>query len=55
MMRIRITRCSDTARWYAGNVGETFDVAWVDSEGYWTREPSGYRNVVLKQDAEVLS
>lgn len=53
-MRIRITRCSDPVRWYADHVGQEFSVSWVDSEGYWTREPTGYRNVVLKADAEVI-
>lgn len=54
-MLIRITKCSDTSRWYADHVGRVFLVDWVDDEGYWTRETTGYRNVVLKSDAEVIS
>lgn len=51
---IRIVSCSDSARWYHDQVGKTFRVDFTDSEGYWTREPTGFRNVVLKRDAEVI-
>lgn len=40
--------------WYWPLVGEAVQFIREDAEGYWSREPAGYVNVVLIQDAEIV-
>jgi hypothetical protein len=55
MKKIFIKKCSDAMLWYAGLVGQTLEYVREDSEGYWSREPAGYLNVVRRKDAEVVT
>lgn len=52
--QLRITRCSDSLMWYANLVGQTVPYLGTWPEGYRSREPAGYINVVRFQDAEVI-
>lgn len=54
MKKLLITKCSDPQLWYAGLVGKTVELLREDSEGYWSREPSGYTNIVRREDAQVI-
>lgn len=50
---VKIISASDQHFWYAKYVGDLFLVDRED-EYFWTREPAGYRNFILKEDAEVV-
>lgn len=59
--KVRIVRCSDKMMWYADHIGyefvpEGFQLAGpVGQTGYyWTRETSGYRNIVNIADTELV-
>ena len=40
--------------WYRDKVGQTVPFLNKIHEGYLSREDSGYTNIVLKQDAEII-
>lgn len=50
---VKIISASDQHFWYAKYVGDLFLIDRED-EYFWTREPAGYRNFILKEDAEVV-
>lgn len=50
---VKIVSSSDPNFWYAKYVGDLFLVDRVD-EYYWTRQPEGYRNFILKEDVQVV-
>ena len=56
MQVLEIVKCSDPSRWYADKIGQT--VPYLGDEGdhyeYRSREPAGYINFVLKEDAVVI-
>ncbi len=52
--QIRVIKASNPSYWYADNVGDTFPILREVQEGYMTREPAGYLNIIYKQDAEVI-
>ena len=56
--KLLITGCSDGMMWYAKRIGDVVDMLGegMDTKGqfYWSREPGGYKNIVLKQDAQVI-
>lgn len=54
MKKLRIENCSDPQLWYADLVGQKVELLCEDSEGYWSREPSGYTNIVRREDAQVI-
>lgn len=54
MKELLIKKCSDPQLWYAELVGQKVELLREDSEGYWSREPAGYLNVVRREDAEVV-
>ena len=49
-----IVDCKDAAMWYSGKVGKRVPFLSSDSEGYWSREDAGYRNVVRRDDARIV-
>jgi hypothetical protein len=55
-MLIRIKSCSDRLLWYWHYVGKYFEVIkqYPDDNSYLVHEPSGYTNIVLEKDAEVM-
>lgn len=55
MKKLLIKKCSDPQLWYAELVGQKVELLREDSEGYWSREPAGYLNVVRREDAEVIN
>lgn len=54
MKKLLIKKCSDPQLWYAELVGQKVELLREDSEGYWSREPARYINVVRREDAEVV-
>jgi hypothetical protein len=54
-MRLKINKCSDPSMWYAGLVGQSVELVKEDAEGYWSREPAGFINIVRREDAEVVN
>lgn len=55
MKAIRIIKCSDSMLWYAKLIGKTVEFIREIDEGYLSREPSGYINIVRKKDAELIN
>lgn len=51
---LRIDRCPDPLMWYRDLVGALVDYRGRDADGYWSREPAGYVNVVRPDDATLL-
>lgn len=49
-MIVRIKKCSDPSFWYAGHVGERFDIVAQDPTEWVVIEPSGYLNIIKKED-----
>lgn len=41
--------------WYENKIGQTVDYIRSIPEGYLSREDDGYTNIVLKEDAEIVS
>ena len=54
-MQIKIIKCSDSQLWYANLVGQCVELLWEDTDGYWSREPAGYTNLVRREDAQVMN
>lgn len=55
MKMLKIKSCSDPMMWYSDKVGGTFSlIGEMKGEGYATREPDGYINVVRYDDAEIV-
>lgn len=54
MAQLLIKKCSDPQLWYANLVGQKVVLLREDSEGYWSREPAGYTNIVRRDDAQVI-
>ena len=52
----RIDRCHDSLCWYAGRVGQTVRIEFIDSCGYWAREGGMYNaiNRIQPSDATLL-
>lgn len=51
MKKIQIISASLPILWYAALCGETFELLGEDEDAYWTKEPSGHKNIVFKYDA----
>ena len=54
MKALRIIQCSDGMMWYAKHVGAIIPFLRQTPDRFWSREPAGYSNIVLLQDAEVV-
>lgn len=54
MKVLKINRCSDPLMWYNGLVGEVVPLLREYPDCYMSREPSGYANIVRKEDAEII-
>lgn len=55
MTRIRIEKCSDPQLWYADLVGQEVPYIREIDEGYLSREPAGYTNIVRREDGRVIN
>lgn len=54
MKVLLIKQCSDNRKWYAGLIGKQVPLIRELPEGYLSREPGGYTNIVHKEDAEII-
>lgn len=54
MRVIYIEKCSDSQLWYRELVGKTVPYIRVIDEGYLSREPAGYTNIVRREDGRVI-
>ena len=54
MKKLLIKKCSDPHLWYADLVGQEVELLREDCDGYWSREPAGYTNIVRRDDAQVI-
>lgn len=52
-MQIKIIDSGSSLYWYNWHVGEIFDVVKTEENLYWVREPDGYLNFVLREDAQI--
>lgn len=51
---IEIKKASKNDYWYSKYIGGIYPVVQEDAECYIVRTPSGYSNMVLKSDSEVV-
>ncbi|MAN51201.1 MULTISPECIES: hypothetical protein [unclassified Marinimicrobium] len=54
MKAIYIEKCKDSQLWYWELVGETVPYIRDIDEGYLSREPAGYTNIVRREDGRVI-
>lgn len=54
MKALKITHCNDRLMWYADHVGKTVPLVREEADGYVSREPAGYTNIVKKKDAAIV-
>lgn len=54
MKALKIINCSDSSMWYRDSVGRIVPFVGVDSDGWWSREPAGYKNIIKLTDAELV-
>lgn len=54
MKALTIVNCSDGMMWYCYNIGQMVPYLGEEDDVYWSREPDGYRNIILKKDAVVV-
>lgn len=54
MKVLEITGCSRPGMWYANKIGQRVPYCGYWVEGFSSREPAGYTNLVLFEDAQVL-
>jgi hypothetical protein len=52
--KIRIIDCRDPMMWYLDHIGREFIILEEDDLSYMVRDVQGYRNIVYKDDAELL-
>jgi len=52
--KILINQCPDPLMWYSDKVGETVPYCGEEDGTYWSREDTGPRNIVRKQDATIV-
>jgi hypothetical protein len=54
LSQLRIIKCSDRRMWYANLVGKCVPMLGEIPEGYLSREPKGFTNIVRKEDAQLV-
>lgn len=58
MKALKITSCSDPLMWYSERIGAIVPFLGedVDYKGpiYWSRDNGGYKNIILRRDAELI-
>lgn len=58
MKALKIMSCSDPLMWYSERIGAIVPFLGedVDYKGpiYWSRDNDGYKNIILKGDAELI-
>ena len=54
MKELLIHNCSDCLMWYSSLVGQRVPFVRDAGDGYMSREPSGYLNIVKYEDADVV-
>lgn len=52
--QLKIIACSDSLLWYSDLVGQIVPLLREYDDCYMSREPSGFANIVKKQDAEIV-
>jgi len=52
---LRITQCPDPMMWYRGHVGSLVPFLYEEDGSYWSAQKAGYKNIVWKEDAEIIS
>lgn len=54
MYMLQITQCKDPLMWYADKVGQLVPMLGAWAEGYKSKEPAGYINIVRFEDARIV-
>jgi len=49
-----IKQCPDEMMWYRDKVGQYVRYLYEDAQTYWSVENAGYKNIVRKEDAELV-
>lgn len=51
---VKITGSKDLLLWYQPYVGMTWEIIGEEDDFYWAREPAGYKNIIYKEDCELV-
>jgi len=58
MKALKVIKCSDALMWYNQSIGAVVPFLGedIDYKGpiYWSRDKGGYKNIILKGDAELI-
>ena len=58
-MKLKITSCSDPLMWYRDSIGHVVPFLGEENDYkgpiYWSRDNDGYKNIILKKDAELIN
>ncbi len=54
MKELKIIKCSDPFMWYNDLVGSIVPLLREYEDCYMSREPTGFANIVKKEDAEII-
>lgn len=54
MKALLIKQCNDHLMWYSKLVGHLVPFMFSDAQGYWSKEPAGYTNIVKHAHAEIV-
>lgn len=54
MKQLQIIKCSDPQMWYADLIGERVPLLQENADGFLSREPAGFTNIVKREDAQVV-
>lgn len=52
MTQLKIIKCSNRMYWYRDSIGKLFPFVREENDYYISREPTGYINIIKKEDAE---
>jgi hypothetical protein len=55
MIMLLIKKCDDPLMWYSDLIGQHVEYCGMWTEGYKSREPAGYLNIVKFEDAEFIA
>ena len=54
MKALKIINCKDRQMWYRDLINQEIPLIGIENDYYWSREPDGYKNIVLKTDAIII-
>ena len=54
-MKVILIKSDRHRSWYGPYVNKHLPLLGIDEDGFWSEEPSGPKNIVFKDDAEIIN